>query len=603
MTLDQAALDGTLAAARERLLAERSPGGPWAGELSSSALSTATAVWALASVDREAHAELIAGGLHWLSVNQNEDGGWGDSVLSCSNISTTVLCWSALAADVDGRHEATTTTAERWLTARAGGLSADRLADAIGARYGADRTFSAPILMTAALAGRLTGAGNPWRHVAQLPFELAVLPHACFRWMRLSVVSYALPALIAIGRFRHVRLPTRNPLTRGLRNMLAARSMKVLADIQPAGGGFLEATPLTSFIVMSLAGAGLGDCDVARRGVAFLAAGVRDDGSWPIDTDLTTWVTTLAVSALAAGGPVESFLASEERSSIASWLLDQQHRTVHPYTHAAPGGWAWTDLSGGVPDGDDTAGALLALGELAGDDSDVRDAVARGVGWLIGLANRDGGTPTFCRGWGKLPFDRSAPDLTAHTLAALSRWTDDLPSRLAGRARSAVAAAERFLAASQHADGSWTPLWFGSQHAPREENPTYGTARVLSALLATGRAGTPSAARAIDWLLAARNTDGGWGGGAGAPSSIEETALAVDALARVPGRALAEHVDRGAAWLIDHTDRGRSFPASPIGLYFARLWYFEKLYPLIFTVSALGRVAGRAPRANAACPA
>jgi squalene-hopene/tetraprenyl-beta-curcumene cyclase len=28
---------------------------------------------------------------------------------------------------------------------------------------------------------------------------------------------------------------------------------------------------------------------------------------------------------------------------------------------------------------------------------------------------------------------------------------------------------------------------------------------------------------------------------------------------------------------------------SPIGLYFAKLWYYEKLYPLIFTVSALGQ--------------
>ena len=30
---------------------------------------------------------------------------------------------------------------------------------------------------------------------------------------------------------------------------------------------------------------------------------------------------------------------------------------------------------------------------------------------------------------------------------------------------------------------------------------------------------------------------------------------------------------------------------SPIGFYFAKLWYFERLYPLIFTVAALGRAA------------
>ena len=47
----------------------------------------------------------------------------------------------------------------------------------------------------------------------------------------------------------------------------------------------------------------------------------------------------------------------------------------------------------------------------------------------------------------------------------------------------------------------------------------------------------------------------------------------------------------GTAWLVQHTHGGQEFPPSPIGLYFARLWYFEKLYPLIFAVSALGRVS------------
>ena len=50
--------------------------------------------------------------------------------------------------------------------------------------------------------------------------------------------------------------------------------------------------------------------------------------------------------------------------AAVDWLLDQQYRQVHPYTNADPGGWAWTDLPGGVPDADDTPGALLAVLQL-----------------------------------------------------------------------------------------------------------------------------------------------------------------------------------------------------------------------------------------------
>ena len=53
-------------------------------------------------------------------------------------------------------------------------------------------------------------------------------------------------------------------------------------------------------------------------------------------------------------------------------------------------------------------------------------------------------------------------------------------------------------------------------------------------------------------------------------------------------------VEGGIAWLVEAVESGRFREASPIGFYFAKLWYFEKLYPLIFTVAALGRAARRA---------
>jgi squalene-hopene/tetraprenyl-beta-curcumene cyclase len=53
-------------------------------------------------------------------------------------------------------------------------------------------------------------------------------------------------------------------------------------------------------------------------------------------------------------------------------------------------------------------------------------------------------------------------------------------------------------------------------------------------------------------------------------------------------------VNRGLLWLLSAVESGRFREASPIGFYFAKLWYFEKLYPLIFTVAALGRARVRA---------
>jgi squalene-hopene/tetraprenyl-beta-curcumene cyclase len=102
--------------------------------------------------------------------------------------------------------------------------------------------------------------------------------------------------------------------------------------------------------------------------------------------------------------------------------------------------------------------------------------------------------------------------------------------------------------------------------------------------------------RAVRWFLAAQNADGGWGGAASVASSIEETALAVEALATAGSLcndavSVAQAVHRGTQWLIANTHHGMFLPASPIGLYFARLWYFEQSYPLIFALTALSRVS------------
>jgi squalene-hopene/tetraprenyl-beta-curcumene cyclase len=630
--------------ARNDLMAERVADGHWEGELASSALATATAVSALALVQgsrfkvqcseksaTDASYNLERGtwnlepwinrGIEYLATQQNSDGGFGDTDLSHSNIATTMLVCAAFrlagAAEEqpESRRDSATCGGHRELLDRAaryievkGGIAGLRV------RYGKDKTFAVPILTNCALAGLVD-----WREVSPLPFELAAFPQSWYRFFRLPVVSYAIPALVAIGQARFFHRKPRNPLVRALRAASVKRTLNVLERLQPQSGGYLEAIPLTSFVVMSLAGTGRSDHPVAERGVKFLLDTVRPDGSWPIDTNLATWVTTLSVNAFVPRSPV-----IDDR--VIEWLLACQHTERHPFTGATPGGWGWSDLSGAVPDVDDTAGALLALAKFAepakfepriphgpGLHGRAYGRVLRGICWLANLQNRDGGWPTFCRGWGTLPFDRSSPDLTAHAMRAISVWLPLFDNTAGGRGYMVryIDRGFRYLANSQRPDGSWAPLWFGNQDHPNEENPICGTARVLLAYRDLGRMEDDAAIRGVKWLIVNQNADGGWGSAvvtatavlnrpAACGSSVEETAWAVEGLlAGLDNRRLAvdnslqNAIQQGVDWLVRAVEDGRHRQPAPVGFYFAKLWYYERLYPLAFTVAALGDAVGR----------
>jgi len=591
-TLWKQAHDATV----ERLAAERGDRPYWLGRLADSALATATAVTALHLADPTANASRVQRGLAWLAADRNDDGGWGDSPESISNPSCTALVLSAYR--ICGRPEDAAGQAHLDST---GGLAA------IPERYGSDRTFSAPILTHAALAGLVD-----WSEIPALPLELAALPRWTFRLGPMPVVSYALPALIAIGLAHLTTRPPRNLLIRLLRRAVTGRILRRLEAIQPASGGFLAAAPLTSFVAMCLIAAGRDDHPVTRRAVAFLGAAQRECGAWAVDENLSVWNTTMAVNGLGAGD-----------ADTRAWLLAQQNRARHPYTNSPPGGWGWSHLPGSVPDADDTAGALLALAHLPAC-AESAAAAADGLRWLAGLQNRDGGWPTFCRGWGKLPFDRSAPDLTAHALRAVAVTAGGMASRhnegrrglrnevtqprrshtwlrryapqttaphmLRDRADRAIKAGLGYLTRTQRPDGSWLPLWFGSQHTADQTNPVFGTARVLAAWRDLDLMDAPPARSARAYLMDAACPEGGWGAAADAPATIEETAVALDALADAETLSQDSPVRRGTDWLARRIADGGLDEPSPIGLYFARLWYHERMYPISLSAAALRRV-------------
>lgn len=589
------------------LLQKRNADGYWDGRLSSSALGVAVGITALHFFDKIENASAIGSGLNWLNQNINADGGFGDSPTSQSNVSTSLLCYAAAkVTSADHSNVELIKKLAGYLSAQNIDVNSERLIQSVLDFYQTDRTFSVPILTMCAFCG--VPGKEAFERIPQLPFELSLLPRSFYSALNLSVVSYAIPALIAVGIaiFKHKQ--RQNPVVRVIRQTAVNKSLRLLRKIQPASGGYLEAIPLTAFVCLCLIESGYRDLEVVRDGISFLKRTQRDDGSWPIDVDLSTWVTTLAVKSVKNSPEILTF---EDKIRLTNHLLGIQNKQIHPFNGTQPGGWGWTHFSGSVPDGDDTPGAILALLALNKDKPViVKEAVMNGCNWLRLLQNNDGGFPTFSRGWGKLPFDQSCSDLTGHGLLAIARTDDVFQQSLSKREHSGYkktfVKAVIYLRKHQSVEGFWLPLWFGNQQTAKHTNPVYGTARVVAYLNETLKTRLGAEFEHIlklmsddgcRYLASAQNEDGSWGGGVNVEGSIEETALAVTAIWKYE---FQENCEKGFDWLAQKV-KSDGLVASPIGLYFASLWYDEEMYPLttyLECLSAINELRGPFTKVN-----
>ena len=218
------------------------------------------------------------------------------------------------------------------------------------------------------------------------------------------------------------------------------------------------------------------------------------------------------------------------------------------------------------------------------------EATKNGINWLLGIQNSNGGFPTFCKGWGKLPFDASCPDITAHAIRAMVSWIDVVDDNSKKKINTSITKAKTYLSKNQRNDGSWLPLWFGNENEPNHLNPVYGTSQVLIGLRSIENENIKdNIKRGCGFLLSAQNSDGGWGGNKNVPSSIEETSLALRALA-VNG--YKSEIGKSIVWLIERLENvdKEGITATPIGLYFASLWYYEDMYPYVFANAALTEI-------------
>jgi squalene-hopene/tetraprenyl-beta-curcumene cyclase len=263
-----------------------------------------------------------------------------------------------------------------------------------------------------------------------------------------------------------------------------------------------------------------------------------------------------------------------------------------------PGGWAFQYANDHYPDLDDTAVVVMAMDRARARTGGFDAAIARGAEWTRGLQSKDGGWGAFDADnaydyLNNIPFadhgallDPPTADVTARVVSMLAQ--------LGERDGPRMAAALRWLARAQEPEGSWFGRW--------GVNYIYGTWSVLCALNAAGvPPRDPMVAKAVGWLEAIQNADGGWGescdsyaldraGHTPASSTPSQTAWALLGL-MAAGAVDSEAVARGVAWLAGHQDEEGLWPQEMYtGGGFPRVFYLRYHgYPRYFPLWALAR--------------
>jgi squalene-hopene/tetraprenyl-beta-curcumene cyclase len=222
------------------------------------------------------------------------------------------------------------------------------------------------------------------------------------------------------------------------------------------------------------------------------------------------WDTAIAMVALEEAG-----LPAKHPALIRAteWLLKNQVLGSGDWQvknrNGRPGGWVFEFRNDFYPDVDDTAFVLMALQRVDYPDRRRLTTAARvGVEWLLSMQNRDGGWGAFDhnndrRILTEIPFadhnamiDPSSADVTARVLECLGKngWSAAHPVIKRGVA---------YLTREQSPDGPWYGRW--------GVNYVYGTSGVLRALETIALSARDYCQRAVAWLRAVQNEDGGFG--------------------------------------------------------------------------------------------
>ncbi|HXG09243.1 MAG TPA: squalene--hopene cyclase [Gemmataceae bacterium] len=312
------------------------------------------------------------------------------------------------------------------------------------------------------------------------------------------------------------------------------------------------------------------------------------------------WDTALAVNALTDAGVPGQHPAIR---AAARWLIERQVRRRGDWSitnpHLEPGGWCFEYRNGFYPDIDDTAMVLMALAKSGhAMTPEGRPAVERGLRWLLGMQNSDGGWAAFDRDINRevlthVPFadhnamlDPSCPDITARVLEALGHFGYRVGHPQVERGLA-------HLRRTQERFGAWKGRW--------GVNYLYGTWQVLTGLASVGfDLGDPMVRRAVAWLKQVQQPGGGWGetcrsyddpslAGQGTPTA-SQTAWALLGLLAA-GEADSDAVQDGIDYLLSTQQPDGSWHEEEFtGTGFPRVFYLKyHLYSLYFPLMALAR--------------
>jgi len=302
---------------------------------------------------------------------------------------------------------------------------------------------------------------------------------------------------------------------------------------------------------------------LAREAIERLLV-IKDDEAYCQPCVSPVWDTALACHALLEVGGAEN----EARARAAlEWLAPLQVLDVKGdwsvrRPDVRPGGWAFQYANPHYPDVDDTAVVVTAMDRAhRGGDQPYEERIARAREWIEGLQSGNGGWGAFDADndhhyLNHIPFadhgallDPPTADVSARCVSMLAQLGDKLET--SPRMKAGV----DYLLAEQMPDGSWFGRW--------GMNYIYGTWSALCALNAAGLAPEHRAMRrAVDWLVAVQNEDGGWGedgdsykldyrGYEKAPSTPSQTAWGLLGL-MAAGEVGHPAVARGVAYLEAH---------------------------------------------------